>query len=312
MSKKGEFSSSDIGKRVTIRLHDNPGYRDLVGHLLTPTSLKNRHGEILEFNPADIYIWREIIEVPRTATSGAPLSMRVYEIERASSKTWLAKESVEIGNWVFRADVGITRRANSALVLGNDNHIDEVITWYRARDLQPTVSIVPNLAPELDQELERRGFKTLLDVHVMVKDKVEAKDSVEAVSDFAVSDQPSAKWLAVHGDEKISELLNASPAKYLTLEDAGSIIAIGRISEADGWAIISRIWVAPEARGRGLGRKVLRALENYAAAAKLALQVASDNDAAIELYKTEGYEIHHTYRLRSQSQQIGLSQDCLC
>ena len=172
--------------------------------------------------------------------------------------------------------------------------------------------IFPNLAPELDQELERRGFKTLLDVHVMVKDKVEAEDSADAVSGFEVSDQPTAKWLAVHGDEKISELLNASPAKYLTLEDTGSIIAIGRISEADGWAIISRIWVAPEARGKGLGRKVLRALENYAAAAKLALQVASDNEVAIELYKTEGYEIHHTYRLRSQSQQIGLSQDCLC
>jgi hypothetical protein len=93
----GQISESDIGKRVTIRLHDNPGFRDVVGQLLSPSSIKNRHGEIINFDPSQIHIWREIKEVPRTATKGAPLSIRITELERALSKTWLAKDEAEFG-----------------------------------------------------------------------------------------------------------------------------------------------------------------------------------------------------------------------
>ena len=304
----GQISESDIGKRVTIRLHDNPGYRDIVGQLLSTASIKNRHGEIINFDPAQIYIWREIKEVPRSATKGAPLSIRVYDLERAASKTWQAREEAVVGNWLFRADIGVTRRANSALVLGSDNHIDEVINWYRERNLPPTISIVPNLLPELDQEFERRGFAKLLDVHMMVKDPSESKSDLP----FEISEQPSAEWLSVHRDEKIEHLLKSSPAKYLTMRRDEKVAAIGRIAFADNWATLSRIWVEPKLRGQGLGREMLCALESQSESANLALQVSVDNEIAIQLYKSSGYVIHHTYRLRSQSQQINLSQDCQC
>jgi GNAT superfamily N-acetyltransferase len=307
-SYMGQISESDIGKRVTIRLHDNPGYRDIVGQLLSPTSIKNRHGEIVNFDPTLIYLWREIKEVPRSATKGAPLSIRVYDLERAASKTWQAREEAEVGSWLFRADIGITRRANSALVLGSDNHIDEVISWYRKRDLQPTISIVPDLLPELDQEFERRGFAKLLDVHVMVKDPSNSKSNL----DFENLAHPNSEWLAVHSDEKIEHLLKASPAKYLMMRRDGKVAAIGRIAFADGWAMLSRIWVDPKLRGQGLGREMLKALESQSQGAKLGLQVSVENEVAIELYRSAGYVIHHTYRLRSQSQQINLSQDCQC
>jgi len=182
-----EISDSDIGKRVTIRLHDEPGYRDIVGHLLSQTSLKNRHGQIVNFDPKKIHLWREIVEVPRTATSGAPFSMRVYELERIANRTWVAKEEFEIGNWIFRADVGITRRANSALILGNDNHIDQLISWYQARNLQPTVSLVPILNEKLDEVLEKSGFEKLLDLEVMVKDPI----NTQTTFDYEVYETPS-------------------------------------------------------------------------------------------------------------------------
>jgi len=304
----GQISESDIGKRVTIRLHDNPGFRDVVGQLLSPSSIKNRHGEIVNFDPSQIHIWREIKEVPRTATKGAPLSIRITELERALSKTWLAKEEAEFGKWIFRADIGITRRANSALVLGSDNHIDEVITWYRERNLQPTISIVPEIFPDLDQEFERRGFQKILDVHVMVKDPFEANPE----TDFEISQEPNAEWLSIHNDEKIETLLKASPAKYLTIRKDDNAAAIGRIAFADGWAVLSRIWVDPKLRGQGLGRAILNTLESQSKGAKLALQVSAENEIAIELYRSAGYVIHHTYKLRAQSLQINLSQDCQC
>jgi hypothetical protein len=51
-----------IGKRVTIRLHDeDSGFRDIVGFLESPTSLRNRHGQLIEFSYSEIFIWREVI-----------------------------------------------------------------------------------------------------------------------------------------------------------------------------------------------------------------------------------------------------------
>ncbi|CAB4710176.1 MAG: hypothetical protein F2766_00225 [Actinobacteria bacterium] len=51
-----------IGKRVTIRLHDEgSGFRDIVGFLESPTSLRNRHGQLIEFSYSEIFIWREVI-----------------------------------------------------------------------------------------------------------------------------------------------------------------------------------------------------------------------------------------------------------
>ena len=51
-----------IGKRVTIRLHDEgSSFRDIVGFLESPTSLRNRHGQLIEFSYSEIFIWREVI-----------------------------------------------------------------------------------------------------------------------------------------------------------------------------------------------------------------------------------------------------------
>jgi hypothetical protein len=51
-----------VGKRVSIRLHDpEGGFRDIVGYLQSPTSLKNRREELIEFSHDEIFIWREVI-----------------------------------------------------------------------------------------------------------------------------------------------------------------------------------------------------------------------------------------------------------
>ena len=300
-----EISDSDIGKRVTIRLHDEPGYRDIVGHLLSQTSLKNRHGQIVNFDPKKIHLWREIVEVPRTATSGAPFSMRVNDLELIANRTWVAKEEFEIGNWIFRADVGITRRANSALILGNDNHIDQLISWYQARNLQPTVSLVPTLNEKLDEVLEKSGFEKLLDLEVMVKDPI----NTQTTFDYEVYETPSKEWLAIHKDEQILPLLNRTSSKYIQITNDQELIAIGRIAFAGDWAVISRIWVTPNLRGQGFGRKMLQALENESNGAKLALQVRQENIEAYELYKSAGYLNHHSCRFRALPQQINQSHN---
>ena len=50
-----------LGKRVTIRLHDGDGtFRDIVGVLQSETSLLNRDGDLITFNPDDAAAFRVI------------------------------------------------------------------------------------------------------------------------------------------------------------------------------------------------------------------------------------------------------------
>ena len=56
-----------IGARVSIRFHDpEGGFRDLVGHLESENSLRNRHGELIEFDVNKIALYK-IIEEKRKA-----------------------------------------------------------------------------------------------------------------------------------------------------------------------------------------------------------------------------------------------------
>jgi ribosomal-protein-alanine N-acetyltransferase len=58
---------------------------------------------------------------------------------------------------------------------------------------------------------------------------------------------------------------------------------------ADGFSWIATIGVEPRFRRRGIGRELLRACEARLTTPRLRLSVRSSNDAAIRLYREEGY-----------------------
>ena len=52
-----------IGSRVSIRLHEpEGGYRDILGHLVTPYLLRKKNGELIEFSHSEIFVWKKVIE----------------------------------------------------------------------------------------------------------------------------------------------------------------------------------------------------------------------------------------------------------
>jgi len=55
-------SLEEVGKRVSIRLVDRNegGFRDLLGTLLSPTTVERKSGEIREFDPRDIFMWKVV------------------------------------------------------------------------------------------------------------------------------------------------------------------------------------------------------------------------------------------------------------
>jgi hypothetical protein len=56
-----------VGLKVSIRLHnENPDealFRDVLGYLETPTSVRRRSGEIAEFDPSRIAYWKVVPSV---------------------------------------------------------------------------------------------------------------------------------------------------------------------------------------------------------------------------------------------------------
>ncbi|MFI9203457.1 GNAT family N-acetyltransferase [Streptomyces sp. NPDC053048] len=121
-----------------------------------------------------------------------------------------------------------------------------------------------------------------------------------------LDDQVQSEYVERYGD---TDLVRMDPAQfapprglYLIAYDIdGTPLATGgwRSMEkneeeyADGDAEVKRMFVVPEARGRGLARRILAALEDDARAAGRTRMVLSTGDKqpeAIALYLSSGYE----------------------
>jgi len=80
-----------LGKRATIRLRDSDGgSRDVVGVLQSETTLINRRGEIVNFNPDEALAFRVIPVFNRRDISAGALSL--YDTMSRSVKTISARE----------------------------------------------------------------------------------------------------------------------------------------------------------------------------------------------------------------------------
>lgn len=96
-------------------------------------------------------------------------------------------------------------------------------------------------------------------------------------------------------DPPSREDLRADAARGVVLVayDRGSAVACGSLRLLDSdTAEVKRMFVAPEARGRGLGRQVLRALEERArlmGCRRIVLDTAASLKEAASMYLREGY-----------------------
>ena len=303
-----EIPASLIGKRVTVRLRDGGGFRDIVGFLQSQSSLLNRHEVLIDFSDEEVAVWREIEPLPNFAGKGAPYSLRIAELEELSHLTWPAREIVESSGWIYRRSGGVTWRANSILPVGKppfgepensiDQELEKVIAYYKESGLEPAFTIpLPSYA-ELDAYLESKGWSVAIKAKYLVKNAVNPKSSKIT---FDVESYPSNNWLACQDDEKIQRILEAYPAKYISHSENGIVIATARIAVHGSWSLITRVFVDEAHRGKGLGAEIMCKAEEVSkelGAEKIALQVDATNVAALKLYEKLEYQIHHEYVYR--------------
>lgn len=84
-------------------------------------------------------------------------------------------------------------------------------------------------------------------------------------------------------------------ADHRTVVGYAGLAVLGSAPHDDS-AEVRTIGVADALRGRGLGRRLLRNLLAAAGSRAVLLEVRTDNDAAISLYRSEGFELLHRRR----------------
>ncbi|WP_240656429.1 GNAT family N-acetyltransferase [Streptomyces sp. V2] len=130
------------------------------------------------------------------------------ELSRVAARSWLPVESAPLGDWELRAAAGFTRRANSALPLGNpgvplDEALRVVREWYGVRGLPAYIQVGDEDA--LCGELEARGWVREVTARVMVGGLAALADrGVRA--EVTLSREAGAAWLGRYQRKGVSDV----------------------------------------------------------------------------------------------------------
>lgn len=280
-----------LGTRVSIRYREaGGGHTDAIGHLceLSPRiEVRTKSGGMVSISPDDVVAVRELSQTPVRASE-------IRNLEHAAALAWPGTEQRWCHGWLLRAGGGYTSRANSAVPLDFSSSIadlEEIIEWYGQRGLEPWLALPDRLLP-----VRTRGVKQ---TRVMVRDLDRA--GVNATATLAA--RPDAAWLACYQREVSEEVLMAvTDGEVVFASIAGVAVGRGAVTSApDGtaWLGISAVNVTDGHRRTGHGRSVCAALQTWGAdhgAERVYVQVLEDNHAAIALYASMGFGLHHQLR----------------
>jgi GNAT superfamily N-acetyltransferase len=316
---------SRVGQRVVVRHRLADGSAtDVVGELLRADDgllvVAGRHGEVT-VPVADVVVGKVV--PPRPSRPAPPhLALTVDDLERVMATHWLPRDTERLGDWLLRAAGGFTNRGNSVLVTGSPGlpfaeAVARVTSWYAARGLPSRAAVPDTAVPDTAvpdtaaraQPFAAAGWLRLPGVSAVVltarTSGLTAPPELPAGLFLDLARSPDAAWRALYryrGQELppggIELLMSAPEQAFASVRRDGRTVAVGRGSLAHAWLGVTAVEVAPEYRRRGLARAVLAALARWGAergARSTYLQVAEGNRAALALYLSAGFAVHHRY-----------------
>jgi N-acetylglutamate synthase len=177
---------------------------------------------------------------------------------------------------------------------------------------EPRVPREAGRPPELDEELARRSWPTRPGpAFFMVADLPLASPAsgLAAGREVLVSPEPDDAWAARYhyrGQDHLPPvarqvLTSAREQAFVSVRGGDEVLAIARLSIADGWAGLTAVEVHPGHRRQGLGVVITAAACRVAeqrGVRRVFLQVEVDNAPARALYKRLGFRYSHRYHYR--------------
>lgn len=301
-----------VGRRVSLRYRlaaGRPGARfsDAVGDLDRDGDrwlVHTRRGPVV-VDPADVIAVRA---VPPPRPRRAPLDA-VTRLERVCAGGWPAPDTEPLGDWLLRAAGGFTRRANSALAVGDPgvtvpDALAAVQRFAARHGVAPRAQVVQTTPWEAS--VQRAGWTAdeTGPVSVRAARLAEVVDGSPGEVDIELADAPTADWWRlVAGTTRPSE-----PCRAVLL---GGVVGFGlarvddevvgalRAALVDDWVHLARLAIDPARRDQGLAPALTAAACTWArqrGARHGVLQVSRHNTAAERLYAALGFTEHHRYR----------------
>ncbi|HKH68260.1 MAG TPA: GNAT family N-acetyltransferase [Reyranella sp.] len=236
---------------------------------------------------------------------------QVRRLEELAFAGWPAMETCDTAGWRLRFSGGYTKRSNSISALGKDAQVDGTTldaleAAYEERHQRPIWRLTPLAPPAMVDLLTRRGHRP---IERSLLQLCPLEPAFTASSDVAIQPAPSAAWIEAfctyslvrpeHRDTMRRMLASiAAPAGFAFVEEAGQpmAMAIGAV-QGDHMGLFD-VLVMPQARRRGLARKVTESLYAWAWShgARFAyLQVVATNQAAMPLYAAQGFRTVYDY-----------------
>ncbi|WP_369214236.1 GNAT family N-acetyltransferase [Streptomyces flavofungini] len=313
------ITPADVGKRVSVRRRTDAGERggrftDTVGVL---TSWNNGVLLITEKSGESVRIAEETLvagkPVPPAPARRRSPAASYEELARVSARAWRPVESERLGDWELRAAGGFTRRANSALPLGDpglplDGALREVRAWYGARGLPAyiqTATGAEGTQELLCAELVEHGWEREVSAELHIGALAPVGDLDVDVARVELSRSCDEGWLRRYGragspGPHVRKVLASGPSVWFaSVPGSGDVpAAIGRCVIDGRWAGFMAVEVDSGHRRQGLATSVMAALARQAlsdGASAAWLQVEDGNDGARALYGGMGFAAHHTY-----------------
>ena len=231
--------------------------------------------------------------------------LAVQACEQRLVNLWPAETTLLIGDWAVRFANGYSGRANSASALRPqstlaDADIALIVDLYRKAGLSPAIRLTPLADPGIEQRLVAAGWHARTRSNGMM---------VDASSDWSVDpavslrSAPDRDWLAgisalQEPSKRQADHLEAIvgrirlPATFGTLAGEHAPLAYGMAATDRGWTEVGSIMVHADARGQGIGRRLVTSLLAWArngGCERMFLQVEQSNAPAIALYRSLGF-----------------------
>ncbi|MBH0118298.1 GNAT family N-acetyltransferase [Rhodococcus sp. CX] len=303
-----------LGTRVVLRYRLPAGY----SHPMTDVI-----GELVALEPAVVVRTetRQVVQVAPDAVvalkalAARPIRTReIRALEVAAVAAWPGLEMEWVDGWLLRAGAGFTRRANSAIPLGDPGTVADpadpdvrarLADWFAERGL-PLRLLVPDRLARVPE-----GWSVSEDVQVMAAD-LENVPLPEGPTPVVVTARTDPEWLSRYRGGALPDeaqgVLGAVARGVLGFGRIGAPgtepVAIGRAAVTDAsdgrrWVGLTAVEVAPEHRRNGLGTLLCGSLLRWGrgrGATHAYVQVAEDNTAARAMYRELAFVDHHRYR----------------